>query len=105
MYLFNFRKTQKPELNDYDIAKQTGTVKPSGESTTAYAEKTLEQISKLQEVVLNRHSSGRKLQVCTTRILYQACPRTTRITLDGLLRGKITIMLTIKNFSNPFFKD
>ena len=29
-------------------------------------------------------------------------PKTTRITLDGLLRGKITIMLKIKKFSNPF---
>ena len=28
--------------------------------------------------------------------------KTTRITLDGLLRGKITIMLKIKKFSNPF---
>ena len=28
--------------------------------------------------------------------------RNTRITLDGLLRGKITIMLKIKKFSNPF---
>ena len=26
-------------------------------------------------------------------------PRTTKITLDGLLRGKITIMLKIKKFS------
>ena len=30
--------------------------------------------------------------------------RTTRITLDGILRGKITIMLKIKN-QNPFNKD
>ena len=29
-------------------------------------------------------------------------PKTTRITLDGLLRGKITIMLKIKKFSKPF---
>ena len=29
-------------------------------------------------------------------------PRTTRITLDGLLRGKITIMLKIKKFPKPF---
>ena len=29
--------------------------------------------------------------------------RTTKITLDGILRGKITIMLEIKKFSKPFY--
>ena len=29
-------------------------------------------------------------------------PRTTKITLDGLLRGKVTIMLKIKKFSKSF---
>ena len=33
-------------------------------------------------------------------------PKTTRITLDGLLRGKITIMLKrLRNFQNSFIKD
>ena len=31
-----------------------------------------------------------------------SCPRTTKITLDGLLRGKITIILKTKKFQNPF---
>ena len=34
-----------------------------------------------------------------------AYPRTTKITLDGMLRGKITIMLKKRNFQNPFNKD
>ena len=29
-------------------------------------------------------------------------PRTTKITLDGIFRGKVTIMLKIKKFSKPF---
>ena len=35
-------------------------------------------------------------------VLKKMNARTTRITLDGLLRGKITIMLKIKKFSKPF---
>ena len=64
MCLFNFRKSQKVavELNA-NIANQTGMVKPTGESTTGYAEKTLEQKSRLDEVDLPPHSSGKKLQV------------------------------------------
>ena len=63
-YLSNFRETQKIAVElSADITKQTGTVKPSGESITAYAEKTLEQKSRLDEVDLPPHSSGRKLQV------------------------------------------
>ena len=42
---------------------QCGMVKPTGESTTGYAEKTLEQKSRLDEVDLPPHNSGRKLQV------------------------------------------
>ena len=30
-------------------------------------------------------------------------PRSTRVTLDGLLRGKIIIILKIKKFSKPFY--
>lgn len=46
-----------------DIAQQTGTIKPSTESTTEYAEKTLEQKPRSDVVKLPPHSSGRKLQV------------------------------------------
>ena len=31
--------------------------------------------------------------------------RTTRITLDGLLRGKLQSCLKLRNFQNPFNKD
>ena len=31
--------------------------------------------------------------------------RTTKITLDSIRRGKVTIMLKIKKFQNPFNKD
>ena len=32
----------------------------------------------------------------------RTCPRTTKITLDGMLREKITIMLKVKKKSKPF---
>ena len=64
MYLFNFRETQKVALElNANIAEQTGMVRPSGESTRAYAEKTLDQKSRVDEVDLPPHSSGKKLQV------------------------------------------
>ena len=63
-YLFNFRESKKVEVElSADFAQQTGTIKPSGECTTEYAEKTLEQKPRLDEVKLPPHSSGRKLQV------------------------------------------
>ena len=63
-YLFNFRETQTVALElTANIAEQTGMVKPSRESTTEYAEKTLEQKPRSDVVKLPPHCSGRKLQV------------------------------------------
>ena len=63
-YLFDFRETQRVTLEfNANITEQTGTVTPSGERTRAYAEQTLVQISRSDEVDLPHHSSGRKLQV------------------------------------------
>ena len=52
---------------------------------------------KLEEAIFEDIGDTVK-QVCLSFIH----ARTTRITLDGLLRGKITIMLKIKKFSKPF---
>ena len=58
------------------------------------------EISQVPNIInLAKQKNNQSRKICESDC---GSSRTTRITLDGLLRGKITIMLKIKKFLKPF---